>query len=329
MAASGSPQTASEATVSTDAVAAASRDWHASYPVDLTSVLGIFLHGGADPGSFVDAGGGHWRTSRTPAGPATAHLTVESIDGGAVVHGRAWGPGAVWALDRMPALLGAEDDPTGFPSELLPVRLADRWRTFGPRWRVPRSELVLEALVSAILEQKVTGIESQRAWASLLRLHGEVAPGPTPRPMHVFPEIEVIRRIPSWEWHRWGVLPAQSATIMRIVKVAGRLEECATIPIADARRRLESVDGIGQWTVAEVARRALGDADSVSFADFHLAGRLVFAFTGATDGTDEQMTDLLEPFSGHRQRVQRLVEVTGIAKPARGPRATIPEHRNR
>lgn len=147
--------------------------------------------------------------------------------------------------------------------------------------------------------------------------------------MHVFPETAAIRRVPSWPRRRWGVLPAQSTTIMRIVTVSGRLEECGTMPIAAARRRLESVDGIGPWTVAEVvARRALGDADSVSFSDCHLAGQLVFAFTGATDGSDEQMAALLEPFAGHRQRVQRLVEVAGATKPMRGPRARIPAHRN-
>lgn len=193
MAASGSPPTADDRPADDRASAAASREWHAPYPVDLTSILGIFLHGRADPASMTDESGGHWRTTRTPDGSATLHVKVEPAEGGAMVHGRAWGPGALWVLDRMPTLLGAEDDPTGFPSELLPARLEERWCTFGPRWRVPRSERVMEALVSAVLEQKVTGIESRRAWASLLRLHGEVAPGPTPRPMHVFPEIDAIR----------------------------------------------------------------------------------------------------------------------------------------
>ncbi len=56
---------------------------------------------------------------------------------------------------------------------------------------------------------------------------------------------------------------------------------------------------------------------------------MVFAFTGRTDGTDERMAELLEPFAGHRYRVQRLVELAGITKPARGPRMTIADHRRR
>ncbi len=116
---------------------------------------------------------------------------------------------------------------------------------------------------------------------------------------------------------------------MRAVAVAGRLEECSSLPLPAARRRVRAVDGCGPWTVAEVAHRALGDADAVSFGDFHLAGQVVYAFTGAIDGTDEQMARILEPFAGHRYRVQRLIETARITKPARGPRATITDHRGR
>ncbi len=87
--------------------------------------------------------------------------------------------------------------------------------------------------------------------------------------------------------------------------------------------------GIGPWTAAEVAQRALGDADAVSFGDFHLARHVVFAFTGDPHGTDAQMEQLLAPYAGHRYRVQRLVELSGIAPPKRGPRMTIADNRRR
>ena len=47
-----------------------------------------------------------------------------------------------------------------------------------PGVRIPRSGAVLEALVPAILEQKVTGEEARRAYPGLVRVHGEPAPGP-------------------------------------------------------------------------------------------------------------------------------------------------------
>jgi 3-methyladenine DNA glycosylase/8-oxoguanine DNA glycosylase len=250
-------------------------------------------------------------------------------DRAVVVTASAWGPGADWVVGGVPDLLGFADDPSDFPAEELPEPLRESWRRLSGRWRVPASRRVLEALIAAVFEQKVTGIESRRSWRGLLTGTGEAAPGPTPTGMRVLPEPRAIAAVPSWQWHRWGSRPQQAATIMRALGVAGRLEQCIDLRPDDARRRLMSIDGIGEWTAAEVGARALGDADAVSFGDFHLAGQLVYAFTGRRDGTDAQMAVLLEPFAGHRHRVQRLVELSGISKPARGPRASITDHRRR
>ena len=312
MAASGSPATPD-----------AEGEWVAPYRVDLRAVLGSFTRGATDPAQRIARDGSVWRSSRTPEGPGSLHVAAPAGQ----VRARAWGPGAGWLISSVPRLLGFDDDPAGFPAERLPPALAPTWRRIADRWRTPSSGLVLEALVIAVLEQKVTGVQSRRAWGSLLAQRGEPAPGPVPAGMFTMPAVEEIRRVPSWQWHRWGVGPHQSATIMRVMAVAARLEECAALPLPQARRRLGSVTGIGPWTVAEVSQRALGDADAVSFHDFHLAHHVVYAFTGAMDGTDERMGDLLAPFAGHRYRVQRLVEVSGVARPARGPRMTIADHR--
>ncbi|MDO8309934.1 MAG: DNA-3-methyladenine glycosylase 2 family protein [Actinomycetota bacterium] len=310
----------------------AALDWVAPYGVDLDLVLGPFLRGGHDPSALRERSGRHWRTLRTPDGPATLALAADDqgqSGSASTVRARAWGPGAGWAIGSVPGLLGAGDDPTGFPAHLLPAHLQPQWRALAGRWRVPRSGLVLEALVPAVLEQKVTGIASRRSWTALLKEVGDPAPGPTPRPMRVFPDPERIRAVASWQWHRWGTEPFASATVVRAAQHAGRLDACAGRPLPDARRRLAAVDGVGRWTVAETCARALGDADAVSFGDYHLAAGLAYAFTGRRDGTDEDMADLLEPFAGHRYRVQRLVETSGIERPRRGPRMSVPDNRSR
>jgi len=303
----------------------AQADWAAPYQVDLSAVLGTFLRGSRDP-AWRRAENRWWWATRTPDGPASMALRA---DREGVVTSSAWGPGAQWLVDDVPSLLGFADDPSGFPAVALPERLQPVWADLAVRWRVPGSRRVLEALVAAILEQKVTGVESRRGWRHLLSEVGESAPGPTPEGMFVMPDAAAIRGVPSWQWHRWGVQPQQSATILRAAQVAGRLEQCADLPLPDACRRLAAVDGIGQWTVAEVASRALGDPDAVSFGDFHLAGSVVYAFTGRFDGTDADMAELLEPFAGHRHRVQRIVESSPYTRPRRGPRATITDHRHR
>ena len=312
MAASGSPATPD-----------AEGDWAAPYRVDLRAVLGSFTRGRTDPTIRLGSDGTAWRAARTPAGIGSLRLAATAER----VHAQAWGPGAGWLVASVPRLLGFADDPAGFPADALPPALVPTWRRVADRWRTPSSGLVMEALLVAILEQKVTGVQSRRAWAALLSSRGVPAPGPAPAGMLGLPPAEEIRRVPSWEWHRWGVGPHQSATIMRAAAVAGRIEECASLPLADARRRLGSITGVGPWTVAEVSQRALGDADAVSFGDYHLAHHVVFAFTGRMDGTDEDMAALLAPFDGHRYRVQRIVELSGVSRPARGPRMTIADHR--
>ena len=101
------------------------------------------------------------------------------------------------------------------------------------------------------------------------------------------------------------------------------------MPLDAARARIQAIPGVGVWTSAEVASRSLGDADAVSYGDVHVAPNVVYALTGETDGTDERLAQLLEPWAGHRGRVVRLVELTGLSRPARGPRYSPLDHRGR
>ena len=84
--------------------------------------------------------------------------------------------------------------------------------------------------------------------------------------------------------------------------------------------RLTALPGIGPWTVAEVALRALGDPDAVSVGDFHLKNLVAFTLAGEIRGDDARMVELLEPWRGHRARVIRLLEASGHRPPAFGPR---------
>ena len=81
--------------------------------------------------------------------------------------------------------------------------------------------------------------------------------------------------------------------------------------------------GIGQWTAAEIAIIALGDADALSVGDYHLKNVVAFAFTGAPRGDDAQMIELLAPYAGHRGRVARLLYAAGISAPRFGPRKRL------
>lgn len=303
-----------------------------SWPVDLSTTLGVLGHGRGDP-TIQIIGGEVWRATRTPAGPAAIHYRRD----GSQVLARAWGAGAEHELEALPRVLGADDDPTDFDAHAHPV-MAAADRRFGPGWRVLRTERVLEALVPAVLEQRVTGREASRAWAGLVMEFGEPAPGPSgsgaatgsgvPR-LVVAPDGPGWARIPSWAWHRAGVDPGRAGTISMAAGRSEALERLSDRTPAEAERALRSLPGIGVWTAAEVGVRAWGDSDAVSFGDFHLARAIVHALTGRTDGDDDQMAELLRPWAGQRARAVRLLQLhSGHTPPRRGPRAPITDHRS-
>lgn len=295
----------------------ASTVWRPAVPVDVRLTLGPLRHGSGDPTSRV-LDRAVWRTTRLASGPATLRV---GQGGPREVHATAWGPGAEEAVAGLPDLLGGD-----VPYALVPRHplLVDAWARH-PGLRIPRSGRVVEALVPAVLEQKVTGKEALRAFRVLCLGFGTPAPGPLSG-LVLPPTAEQWRRIPSWEWHRAGVDPKRSRTIVHAMAYAARLEEAAALPHAAASERMRALPGIGVWTAAEVAQRALGDLDAVSVGDYHLAGHVGWALLGRPVD-DAGMLEVLAEWAGFRQLVCRLIQVGGVRKPRFGPRLTVQDHR--
>ncbi|MER6373785.1 DNA-3-methyladenine glycosylase 2 family protein [Streptomyces mirabilis] len=289
------------------------RTWTPPWPVDLGLVLGPLRRGPGDPTFRATPDGAVWRTSRTPAGAGTLRVSAR----GGVVRGEAWGPGSEWLLEQLPEMLGAADDPDAFEPRHRLVAVARHRR---PGLRLTRTGLVLESLIPSVLEQKVTTDEAYRAWRLLVRKFGEPAPGPAPERMSVMPEPRTWALIPSWEWHRAGVDNKRASTILRAVRVAGRLEEAVGMEPGAAQARLELVSGIGPWTSAETVQRSHGAADSVTVGDLHLPGIVGYALVGDRDADDSVMLSLLEPYAGQRHRAARLILLSGRAPARRVPR---------
>ncbi|WP_340538302.1 DNA-3-methyladenine glycosylase family protein [Nocardioides sp. GXZ039] len=297
------------------------RVWRPDWPCAVRATLGQHRRGGGDPTMRVEPTGRVWRGTRTPEGPAT--LLVEPRAAVGEVHARAWGPGAGWALDQLPDLLGHSDDWSGFEPR-HPV-LADARRRH-PHARLGRSGLVMEALVPTIIEQKVTGQEAFAGFRMLVHRFGERAPGPgADRRLWVQPAPDVLRAIPSWEWLRLHIDPARSRTIVTAARVAGSLERLSQVSVEEADRRLRSLPGLGVWTSAEVRQHAFGDPDAVSFGDYHVAKDVGWALTG-TPFDDAQLEEFLEPWRPQRGRVPALVAMAGLHRPRRGPRMAPRTH---
>ncbi len=277
-----------------------------SRPLDLVSTLAPI---GFGPSLRVD-GPDAWRATRTPEGAATIHL--RQVAGRVEVE--AWGPGASWAAAHAPELSGEEDDATSFqPRHRLIADLHRRHLGL----RLPRTHAVFEALVPAVLAQKVTTIEAEASYRALMAAAGEPAPGPVR--MKLPPSPQVLARTPYWAFHRFGVERRRAEVIIRAAVSAKRLEETTAMSRTDAYRRLEAFPGVGPWTAAKVALAALGDSDAVAVGDYHLPHIVGYAFEGTARSSDERMLELLEPYRGHRARVIRLLHLAGISAPRFGP----------
>lgn len=310
------------------AAADASLRWHPDGPYSLLQTLGILLRGTGDP-SFSARPDGFWTAFTTPDGPVTLRLST-AADG--AVDALAWGPGSAAGLAGVPRLLGSGDDWSAFDEPAFHASLPRMVREARRRnlaVRLPSTGRMIDALVPTILEQKVTVIEARRGYRYLMYRFGSAAPAAgmaAPEGLRVQPTAEQWLRIPSWEWHKAGVGPQRSATVMRALRSAVALERLAALPATEAAAKMQVIPGIGVWTAAEVVQRTHGCPDSIAVGDYHLAAYVGAALTGRrTD--DAGMLALLEPWKGHRQRVVRMIGLSGFRKPTFGPRMTIQDHR--
>ena len=254
------------------------------------------------------------RATRTPDGL----VTTEFVASGEQIEVRAWGPGADWALDRSPDLLGLHDDPATFrPAHERVRRLHLRLAGM----RIGRSLAVFEALLPVIIGQKVSGVEARRGYRSLVRRYGEPAPGPFG--LVAPPGPDKLAALGYYAFHPLGIERKRAETIRRTAAEAARLEKVVELTPAAARRRLETIAGVGPWSSAHTTRVALGDPDAVIVGDLHLPHTVAYALAGEERASDARMLELLAPYAGQRGRAQRLIAIGCPHAPRRAPRRRL------
>jgi 3-methyladenine DNA glycosylase/8-oxoguanine DNA glycosylase len=283
--------------------------------IELLRSLRPLVHSAQDPTIRLRTGEVA-RACRTPEGPATVH--VRRV-GPRRFEARGYGPGADWLVTHAPALVGADDDLSGFEPSRHPLVARAHHRR--PHLRLVRTGVAWDLLVPTILAQRVTSVEAARSWTRLCRRHGEPAPGPFD--LHLHPSPEVVAALPDWTWHRLGVDRARATAARSAARYAGHLERCLGLPAADRLAAVTKVPGVGVWTAGLVLRGAAGDPDAVEVGDFHVKNQVAFNLAGEPRATDERMLELLAPFAGHRGRVVRLVLSIGRRPPAFGPKPKV------
>lgn len=279
-------------------------------PLDLALTTFPLRQGTADPTIRV-RDGTVIRALRTAEGPATLCMHVDGTD----LVSTAVGPGAEAALDLAPRLAGLDDD----PAALRPLHSAvaeARRRLAG--LRLTAGTRMSDALTWLVLAQKVVGADARRAFRDLVRAVAEPAPGDGG--LLLPPDPARLAALPSWEYHRCNVEQRRAAVVAGLARRARSLDALGELPAAEARRRLESLPGVGPWTAAEVTAVTHGDPDAVPLGDFHIPNVIAFALAGEARGDDARMLALLAPYAGQRGRVIRLLMSGGRGAPRFGPR---------
>ena len=182
----------------------------------------------------------------------------------------------------------------------------------------------------AIIEQKVTGQEAFGSYRTLVRRYGAPAPG-----RGRAGALGAARRRDLGADPVLGV--AERARRRGPLRRGGPLHRCGGPARGGDRDEPRGAAGgcapYRGWGCGPRRRshqRALGDPDAVSFGDYHVAKDIGWALTGS-EVDDDGLAELLEPYAGHRYRVQRLLELAGRAPtPARArmaPRTHLPRRR--
>ena len=151
---------------------------------------------------------------------------------------------------------------------------------------------------------------------AIVRAHGEPAPGPAR--LRLAPDPAVLAELPYYAFHRLGLERRRAELIRHCAALAPRLEGMTaqqTANAAGARARHRSLDG-GRGDARRVSATPTRSASATTTSPAWWPGR----WPASRKADDARMLELLEPYRGQRGRIQRLLEVSGIHPPKRGPR---------
>ena len=112
----------------------------------------------------------------------------------------------------------------------------------------------------------------------------------------------------------WGVLGFQAKTLHELAFVASRIQKAADLPYDESCALLESVPGIGAWTVGMAGLQSLGHPDAVPLGDYNLPSLLAWRLEGregVLEASLEQQEAWLAPWKGNRGRLLKLLWATG------------------
>ncbi len=255
----------------------------------------------------------------TPDGPVGLRVSREAE----TLEISASGPGTSWITPHLGGLFGLEFQPPKLSGLRKLRQIAYDLRGL----RLVRVPAIYTPLVQIILQQLISYRDACHGWRQLAKRYGEPVPGhddlwfpPTPA---------VIAKLHSHHFVECGILPQHGRRIVEVSRAADRIEAAWDAgKDRDAADRLstllQSLPGIGPWTVGLLRGGALGDADAELLCDYSMPKFVSYFFEEdlprADEANDDDMLRLLEPYRPHRFYVLTLINRGAKKPPRRGPR---------
>jgi AraC family transcriptional regulator, regulatory protein of adaptative response / DNA-3-methyladenine glycosylase II len=178
--------------------------------------------------------------------PVTAHLLA--------------GFRQVFDLDAEPSVIDAalSDDP-----RLRPLVAGT------PGLRVPGAIDGFEIVVRAIIGQQISVVAARTITGRIATRFGEPLPAPVGGLRVAFPRPEALA---AAAFDGLGMPASRGRTLVAVARAIcdARLDLTAGVDGGTAREALLAIPGIGPWTAAYVAMRALGDPDALPASDLGL-----------------------------------------------------------
>ncbi|WP_103944087.1 DNA-3-methyladenine glycosylase 2 family protein [Thermomonospora echinospora] len=233
-------------------------------PFDAAGLLD-FLAARAIPG-VEEVGDG--RYARTGPGPYRIELLPR--DGHVLL--RADAPdlrGVSRLVARCRRLLDLDADPQAVNEVLGGDRLLAPLVAVRPGLRVPGAFDGFEMAVRAVLGQQVSVAAARTLAGRLVARCGDPLPRPVGGLTHRFPAAEAVA---DADLSGLGLTGARERTLRELARAvaSGKLDLDGGADPGETTRRLLDLPGVGPWTVAYVAMRALGDPDAFPAADLGL-----------------------------------------------------------
>ena len=244
------------------------------------------------------------------SGPATLELKSS----GKKIRLEAWGEGASEALQKAPALLGLHDPGAEITAHPLMSQLNHRLKGL----RLSRQPDLTIGLVQTVLQQLVTWSEAASSWRELSQLQARAAPGPYDLLMP--PALRWLRFLEPADYSICDVSAKRAAALRQIARLGDRPERWAQESPEVFSQKLQTISGIGPWTVQHCLGFHFGAPDAVIVGDYGIPHLISWALIEKARSNDEEMCQLLEPFSGQRFRVLRLLMAADYQAPRFGPK---------